>query len=68
LTVRPFTAGSPAGGTSSIAVVFHANPKGECGVTYTTDAVTLHFTALGAFHDTETIGLGDSALALKRRC
>jgi hypothetical protein len=58
----------PADGVRTIAVVFRANPKGQCGGTYTTDAVTLHFTALGAFHDAETIGLGDDALALTRRC
>lgn len=58
----------PADGLRTIAVVFDANPKSQCGGTYTTDAVTLHFTALGAFHDTETIGLGDAALALTRRC
>jgi hypothetical protein len=58
----------PADGLRTIAVVFHANPNGQCGGTYTTDSVTLHFTALGAFHDTETLGLGDDALALTRRC
>ena len=58
----------PADGLRTVAVVFHANPKSQCGGTYTTDALTLHFTALGAFHDTETIGLGDDAVALTSRC
>jgi hypothetical protein len=58
----------PGDGVRAIAIVFHANPKSRCSGTYTTDSVTLHFTALGAFHDTETIALGDEALALTRRC
>jgi hypothetical protein len=58
----------PADGFREVAMVFHANPKGECGSIYSVDAVTLHFTTLGIFHNTQQIPLGTDAFYLTRRC
>jgi hypothetical protein len=60
----------PADGYRALAIVFHANPnpKVECGTIYSNDSVTLHFTTLGIFHNSQNIPLGDDAFYLTRRC
>jgi hypothetical protein len=60
----------PAGGTRVVAFVFHANPQAACSTNVAEiGAVNVHFTALGVFHDTQTIQLGDmAALMIGRRC
>ena len=52
----------PAGSTRPVTLVFSANPA-ACGnngpgSTTSTDTVTFHFTALGIFHDSQTVPLG----------
>lgn len=46
-----------------VTLVFRANPRAVCGggTTESTDDVTLHFTTLGVFHNTQTVPLGDMA-------
>jgi hypothetical protein len=56
----------PADGMRAVAFVFHANPK-ACGSNgrgseLIQDSVDVHFSALGAFGDTQTIPLGDDAV------
>src|SRR5437763_7672826 len=60
----------PADGTRIVAFVFHANPHAACSPdVYTDSSVTVHFTALGVFHDTQTVQLGDMTAYMKgRRC
>jgi hypothetical protein len=56
----------PADGMGAVAFVFHANPK-ACGnngrgTELIQDSVDVHFSALGAIDDTQTIPLGDDAV------
>lgn len=56
----------PADGMRAVAFVFHANPK-ACGnngrgTEMIQDSVDIHFSALGAIDDTQTISLGDNAV------
>lgn len=51
----------PAGGMRAVTFVFHANPK-ACGKnlpegTTWTEGVTVHFTTMGVFLDSETVAL-----------
>ena len=58
----------PADGERALALVLHANaracPYNQPGTSTSQDAVTLHFTVLGAVHDTQTIPLGDEAVVM----
>jgi hypothetical protein len=65
--VRPFhRVRIPADGERGVSFVFRANPRGcrfnSPGETSFQDAVNVHFTALGLFHDTQSIPLGDMAV------
>jgi hypothetical protein len=58
----------PAGGTRTLAFVFHANPAAcryGAGLS-TADSVTVHFTMLSMFHDSQTIPLDTFAFNLER--
>lgn len=58
----------PADGVRVVAFVFHANPHAPCsGNVMTMDSVTVRFTALGLFHDTQTIPLDDMAAVMTGR-
>jgi len=65
-TFHPVTI--PAGGERAIAFIFHANPhacgNNTPGTTGSTDAVTLHFTTLSVFSDTQAVAL-DQPLVMR---
>jgi hypothetical protein len=65
--VKPFhPVRIPADGERGVSFVFRANPK-ACGhnavdTENQQDLVNVHFTALGVFHDTQLVPLGDMAV------
>jgi hypothetical protein len=56
----------PADGYGALTLVFHANRRAVCaaGGGETMDSVTVHFTTLGLFHDTQSVPLGDLAVEM----
>jgi hypothetical protein len=68
---RPVRVAADAYG--ALTLVFHANARAVCsaGSGSTMDSVTVHFTTLGLFHDTQSVPLGDLAAVMaapKRGC
>jgi hypothetical protein len=67
--VRPFhDVRIPADGERGVSFVFRANPRG-CRYnardgTDSQDAVDVHFTAVGIFHNTQAVPLGDMAVVM----
>ena len=59
----------PADGTRGVTFVFRGNSRAcghnDAGTTYSTSTVTIHYTTLGVFHNTETIALGESSLVMR---
>jgi hypothetical protein len=49
-----------------VTLVFHANPRAVCvaGSAESMDSVTLHFTTLDIFHNTQNVALGDLAAVM----
>ena len=49
-----------------VTLVFHANPRAVCvaGRAESMDSVTLHFTTLDIFHNTQNVPLGDLAAVM----
>ena len=49
-----------------VTLVFHANPRAVCGAgtSESMDSVTLHFTTLGVFHNTQNVPLGNTAAVM----
>lgn len=60
----------PADRDRAVAFVFHANPRAICSTGVSViDSLRVHFTALGVFHDTQRIPLGEMAAVMTdRRC
>jgi hypothetical protein len=60
----------PADGWRSVSFIFTANPRacrnpaGRLPGFSEQDSVTVHFTALGVFHGTQTVPLGEAAAAM----
>jgi hypothetical protein len=58
-----------AGGYRSVGFTFHTNPRacrsaGDQSSASSIDSVTVHFTTLKLFHDTQTVPLGDMSFFL----
>jgi hypothetical protein len=58
----------PADGTRVLSLVYRIQPDIACDSQITAPSMTLHFTTLGVFDETQQVPLGDEAVSVTGRC